>query len=294
MKVLVTGATGLFGEDIARVFAEKHEVVAVKGRKELDITNAKEVFSYIEKVKPNLIIHSAGFRMVDEAEKNPLETFAINILGTKNIALVASKYDAKLIHISSDSVFDGEKNTAYNEYDKPNPVNVYGYSKLMAEEEVRYYHRKHFIIRVPLLFGALGRKQNNYIHIMRNKILDGQTLEYTTDQMCSPTYTFDAAKALLNMADTEFYGIYHLANEGKASRYEFYKRCAELLGLDTKKINPILQKEKVARRPKNTIFDSIACKKTFNIKLREWQDALEDCIKEVKKDIDINNVKDII
>ena len=98
MKVLITGATGLFGEDITRVFAEKHEVIAVMGKKELDITNAQEVFSYIEKAEPDLVIHSAGFRMVDEAEKNPTKTIAINSLGTKNVALAASRCGAKLIY----------------------------------------------------------------------------------------------------------------------------------------------------------------------------------------------------
>ncbi|MBE6083375.1 dTDP-4-dehydrorhamnose reductase [Acidilutibacter cellobiosedens] len=285
MKVLITGATGLFGEDITRVFAEKHEVIAVMGKKELDITNAQEVFSYIEKAEPDLVIHSAGFRMVDEAEKNPTKTIAINSLGTKNVALAASRCGAKLIYISSDSVFDGEKNTPYNEYDKRNPVNVYGYSKLMAEEEVRCYNKKHFIVRVPLLFGASGHRENNYIYIMRNKILNGQTLEYTTDQMCSPTYTTDAAKALLDMADTEFYGVYHIANEGKASRYEFYKKCAELLGLNTQNIIPVLQSEKAVRRPKNTMFESIAYKMTYNTTLRKWEYALEDCIEEIKNNI---------
>jgi dTDP-4-dehydrorhamnose reductase len=285
MKVLVTGASGLLGADIARSFSRRgNEVSALMGRKELDITSAADTITLICDKKPDIVVHSAGFRSVDDAEKNAVMTFAVNSFGSKNIALACEKLQIPMIHISSDSVFDGERDTPYNEYDKPNPVNIYGYSKLLAEQEVRLYCRRHFIVRVPLLFGALGHTKNNYICIMDGKLARGESVEYTTDQLCSPTFTKDVGEALAEIADSEFYGIYHLANEGQASRYSFYKRCAELLGHDTALIKPIKQREKLVRRPKNTLFSSISFRLTFPaFKARNWEVALEECIAELRQ-----------
>lgn len=281
MKVLVTGASGLLGHDIAKVFSENHEVHALQGRKELDLTDTSASMHFIAREQPDLIIHSAGFRMVDDAEREQEKTIAINVLAAKNMALAAEKQGIPLVHVSSDSVFNGETERPYHEYDKPDPVNLYGYSKMMAEQEVRTYCRKHFIIRVPLLFGAHGHPETNYIYRMKEQLEQGKEIEYTTDQLCSPTYCIDVANAILKMVQTDYYGIYHIANKGTASRYEFYKTCAELLGLDTKKLKPILQAEKPARRAKNTMFSSIAFKNTFHMELPEWKSSLAQCIHEI-------------
>ena len=283
MKVIITGASGLLGADIARVFEREHEVIALKGRKELNLTDAQAVMEYMLEKNPDLIITCAGFRMVDAAEEQRRMTYAINTFGAKNAALAASKLDIPLIHISSDSVFDGETEVPYHEYDKTNPINTYGRSKLMAEQEVRAVCRKHFIIRVPLLFGANGYTHSNYIYMMMEKLEAGESITYTTDQMCSPTYCVDVAEELLHMADTEFYGTYHIANTGTASRYNFYSACAVGLGYSVNQMVPILQKDRSAKRAKNTMFDSIAYTDTFHRTLRSWQDALEECLEEIKE-----------
>ncbi len=283
MKVIVTGASGLLGADIAAVFAREHEVVALKGRKELDLTDAQAVLAFMQEMKPDLIINCAGFRMVDMAEEQRRMTFAINTFGAKNAALAAARLDIPLIHISSDSVFDGETKVPYHEYDKTNPINTYGQSKLMAESEVRAVHRKHFIIRVPLLFGAKGYQHSNYIYMMMEKLDAGETVSYTTDQMCSPTYCRDVAEELLNMAQTPYYGTYHIANTGIASRYEFYSACALGLGYSVNRLVPILQKDRSAKRAKNTMFDSIAYTNTFHRTLRGWKEALGECLEEIKE-----------
>ena len=282
MKTLITGASGLLGSDLARVFREKHEVIALEGRKALDLTDARAVMDFMMERRPELIIHSAGFRMVDEAEQHRNRTLAINTFATKNIALAAAKLDIPMVHISSDSVFDGETDVPYNEYDPPNPINVYGYSKWMAEQEVRTMHRRHFIVRVPLLFGANGHPDSNYIRIMWNKLLAGEKISYTTDQLCSPTYCVDVAREIMVMCETEFYGTYHIANTGVASRYEFYSECARQLGCDTGLLVPILQKERSAKRAKNTMFESIAYPNTFHRTLRDWHEGLRECMEELK------------
>lgn len=284
MKVIVTGASGLLGADIARSFERAgHEVTALMGRRVLDLSDASAVTAFIGGIAPDLIVHSAGFRMVDAAEEDPAATYAINILGARNIALVCRSLDIPMIHISSDSVFDGETQRPYCEFDRPNPVNVYGYSKLMSEQEVRTHCRKHFIIRVPLLFGALGHCESNYIILMANQLKKGEQIEYTTDQLCSPTYTKDVGDVLVEVAKSNFYGLYHIASTGTATRYSFYMRCAELLGLNANLLVPILQKDKPARRPKNTLFSSIAFQKTFpQLVLGDWEPALVQCIEEIK------------
>ena len=283
-KVVVTGASGLFGSYLCNVFGDEYNVVPLLGRNALDITDTKKVISYFEKEQPDLIIHSAGFRDLDEAEKFRERTITVNTFGTKNIALVASKLDIPLVHISSDSVFDGDTDEPYNEYDKTNPINVYGYSKMMAEKEVMNYHRRFFIIRLPLLFGALGSPERNLIKTMAEKIERNEIVECTTDQVCSPTYCKDAAKVVLEMTRTDYYGLYHVSNQGKASRYEFCKKCAEFLNLPTDKIVPVLgrdKQERTAKRAKNTVFSSIAFKNTFNLELRNWEEALAECISEM-------------
>ncbi|HHU48224.1 MAG: dTDP-4-dehydrorhamnose reductase [Caldicoprobacterales bacterium] len=285
MKVIVTGASGLLGADIVRSFKKTgHAVIGLMGRKMLDVTKAKDVIEFVSEKKPDLVIHCAGFRMVDLAEKDPVTTYSVNTLGSKNVALACQKQDIPMVHISSDSVFDGESNKPYTEFDPPNPVNVYGHSKLMAECEVRTHCHKHFIIRVPLLFGALGYRESNYIYQMVRRLKDGERLKFTTDQLCSPTYTKDVGDTLVQMVDSEYYGLYHLANQGEASRYCFYSYCAEKLGFSTDNIQPILQEEKPARRPKNTLFASISFNHTFpDLVMRDWRSAVEECVVELKE-----------
>jgi dTDP-4-dehydrorhamnose reductase len=240
--------------------------------------------AFVSEKAPGLVVHSAGFRMVDAAEEDPETTYSVNALGSKNVALACQRLEIPMMHISSDSVFDGERERPYTEFDRPNPVNVYGHSKLMAENEVRIHCRRHFIVRLPLLFGALGYIESNFLFQMIHRLKKGERLEYTTDQLCSPTYTKDVGETLARMAGSEFYGVYHLANEGEASRYSFYSYCAERLGFPTDSIRPVTQQAKPARRPKNTLFSGIAFKNTFpNLVLRDWRSAVEECVAEVKE-----------
>lgn len=281
MKVLVSGASGLLGAEIVDVFSGVHETRGLMGRRELDLVNAREVMDFVVAQRPDLIINSAGFRMIDQAEREEEKTIAINVLGTKNLARAADALDIPLVHFSSDAVFDGEADVPYHEFSRTNPINVYGYSKLKSEEQVRESTRRHFIVRVPLLFGPLGHEESNYIFILRAKLEAGESLTYASDQICSPTYTRDVAKAVLEMVDTVFYGTYHVANEGTASRYEFYRTCASLMGLDTTSISPILMRDQAVKRPRYTVFSSVAYENTFSLRLGAWRPGLEDCMRRI-------------
>lgn len=278
MKVIVTGASGLLGQDIADVFKEKHDVIELKGRKFINITDTKEVVSFIKQQKPDLIIHSAGWRNVDEVEKNKEKALLINTLGTKNIALGAKASNSLMVHIGTDSIFDGKKKEPYTEFDQPCPVNTYGYSKLKAEEMVTSLLDRFFIVRVPLLFGAKGKKEDNLIYSTWEKLKNGEKIYAPTDQVCSPTYTKDIGDVLLNMVQTEYYGTYHLSNEGLGSRYDLIKTIAELKGLDTDNVIACTSDRKFAKRPKNTAFNGIAFRNTFGVVLSDWKNALKRCI----------------
>lgn len=282
MKVIITGASGLLGEEIADVFSQEHEVIPLKGRKSIDISKTEKIISFIRNESPDLIIHSAGWRNVDECEKNREKALLINTLGTKNIALAAKSVNCPMVHISTDSVFDGKGDTPYTEFDRTNPVNVYGYSKLKAEEMVISILDKFFIIRVPLLFGSKGKRDNNLIYGVWEKLKKGEQIYASTDQVCSPTYTKDVADVLLKVVKTEYYGIYHLSNEGLGSRFDLMKEIAKLGGMSSENIIPCKSDKKYAKRPKFTAFNGIAFKNTFGIMLDDWKKALKRCIEEMK------------
>ena len=281
MKILITGASGLLGQDIADIFSNKHEIMPLMGKKQLDVTSAKKVIELAMDFKPDCIIHSAGWRNVDDVEKSREKALLINILGTRNLTLAAKKTNSIIVQISSDSVFNGGKKSPYNEFDMPCPINTYGYSKYMAEEEVKSLINRYFIIRVPLLFGLKGHKKSNSIFEIKEKISSGETIYSPTDQICSPTYTADVAKVLLEMIETEFFGTYHVANMGVASRFDFTKKVAELLKLDSDKVFPMTSDKKYAKRPKNTTFNCIAYNANFQTKLDNWEKALERCLKDL-------------
>ncbi|MDR0583539.1 MAG: dTDP-4-dehydrorhamnose reductase [Treponema sp.] len=285
MKSLVSGASGLLGREIADAFeAAGCQTVRLMGRNSIDITNTPEIIGFVEKEKPDVIIHCAGFRDLDEIEKNEAQGFAVNTFGTKNMALAAARTGSKLIYISSDAVYDGEKKTGYHEYDLPNPINVYGKSKYMAEQEIRALCQKYFIIRTAWLFGLKGHRENNVIYTIIDKINAGETIQASGDQLCSPSYTLDIAQALVAVAATEYYGTYLVSNKGSASRYEVTRTIAELLGLDGRKVTQADSgKIRLAKRAKNTIFDSIAFSRTFGIDMAFWKDALQRCIAAYKK-----------
>lgn len=278
MKVIVTGASGLLGQEIVDVFQEYHNVIPLKGRSSIDVTKTKEIVTFISNKNPDLIIHSAGWRNLDECEKNREKTLMINTFGTKNIVHAAREVNSPLVYISSDAVFDGAKKEPYTVFDKTNPLNIYGYSKLKAEEIIISLYNKYFILRVPILFGSKGWKDRNIIYDTWKKIKEGKKVFATTNQICSPTYTEDVARALIKMVETKFYGIYHFSNEGIASRYSLFKKIAELKGFNTDSIMPIKSTEKYAKRAENNTFNCMVFKNTFDYEIDNWQNALKRCI----------------
>lgn len=284
MKIIVDGTNGLLGSDIAKVLSEKHEVIELKGHEDCDLTDYEQVKKKIEEIMPDVFIHCAGMKDVDDSERNPIGAYAINTLAPKNIALVTAKHNIKLFHISSGAVFDGELGRPYTEYDRTNPVNTYGHSKLLAETEVKTYNKKSFIVRVPLLFGHNGRRSGNPVYKMIDRLNAGENdLPYTTDQLSNPTYCEDIGKAIEVMLDSEAYGTYNVCNSGEVSRYDYFKYIAEHLGYDGNRLKPVLMGVKFARREKSVILDGTFFEKTFNYKMRSWTEAMDENLKFIEK-----------
>lgn len=283
MKVLVTGASGLLGWDIADTFeAAGHKVSRLMGRKDVNMLNPQDVMDYVCALSPDVVVHSAGYRDLDDMERNEHAGFAVNSFGTRNVALACRACDAKLIYISSDTVFDGEKGSGYHEYDTPCPVNVYGRSKVMAEREIHALWDKSFIVRTALLFGYKGHRENSFIFHIVDELSCGRTITASKDQICCPSYTADIAEALVKLSQTEWYGTYHIANTGTGSRCDVSRAVAELAGLDPQMVLPAdSSKAKFAKRAKNTVFDSIAWPATFGESLPDWRDALARCMGEM-------------
>ena len=286
MKIIVDGVGGLLGSDVAAVLSKNHEVIAIHGRKQVDLTKFEEVKQLVELVDPDVFVHIAGMKDVDDSQRDPIGAYAINTLAPRNIAVVTGNRNKVMIHISSGAVFDGELGRPYTEFDQTNPVNIYGHSKLEAEELVRSYNHQSFIIRVPLLFGAHGSRLTNPIFRMIRRLEAGERgLQYTTDQLSNPSYTIDIAQAMEVLLGSEAYGTYNIGNSGEVSRYDYFKHIAQKMGYSGDELEPCLMGVKFAPREKSVVLDCRLFEETFHYRMRKWQEAMDDCIRQIKEEL---------
>lgn len=285
MKVLVTGFNGQLGFDCVKEL-NKRGYKDIKGIdiSDLDITNKDDVFNYIKSYKPDVIMHNAAYTAVDKAELNYDDCYKVNSLGTKYIAEAAKEINAKMVYISTDYVFDGNKDGIYEINDQTNPLSVYGKTKLLGEGFVKSSLSKYFIVRISWVFGING---NNFIKTMLRLANEGKKeLNVVNDQIGSPTYTADLAVLLCDMIETEKYGTYHATNEGYCSWYDFAKKIFELANKDIV-VNPVNTEEYLklvkqqAKRPMNSKMSKLSLVKAGFNRLPSWENALERYLKEL-------------
>lgn len=285
MKVVVTGARGMLGEDVVAVLQEKHELIPVDiigaPAMHLDITRPEAVLNFIKSEKPDLVVHTAGWRDVDGCEEDREKALTINTFGAKNVALACRLSGAAMIHISTDYVYGGEGKPV-TEYCPTGPLNFYGYSKLRAEEEITSLLDRYFILRLPFLFGRGGQKENNHLRRAIGLLQEGERVEATTDQICSPTHTLDVARVIERMMKTEYYGLYNVSGSGEASRYDLYLELASLFGLDTRLLVPVNSGIKKAKRSHYTVFNALVYRNTFKTGPGHWRKALQECADRIK------------
>ena len=279
MRVLVTGVKGQLGYDVMNELAGRgHEGIGVDIQ-EMDITDAASVEKVITEAAPDAVIHCAAYTAVDAAEDNVDLCRRVNAGGTENIARVCKALNCKMMYISTDYVFNGQGIRPWEPDDKREPLNVYGQTKYEGELAVETLE-KFFLIRIAWVFGVNGK---NFIKTMLNLGKTRDHLTVVADQIGSPTYTYDLARLLVDMIETDKYGRYHATNEGLCSWYEFACEIFKQAGMNVT-VSPVTsdQYPAKAKRPMNSRMDKSKLDEMGFKRLPSWQDALGRYLKEIQ------------
>lgn len=280
MKCLVTGYNGQLGYDVVKELEKRNIECLGIDKNELDLTKKDDVYNYVKNYNPDVVIHCAAYTQVDKAEENKELCYDVNVNATKYLVDVCNEIGAKICYISTDYVFNGDVEGYHKVDEKTDPINYYGLTKYLGEEEVRK-NKKHFIVRISWVFGING---NNFIKTMLKLSETKDELSVVCDQVGSPTYTYDLAKLLVDMINTDKYGTYHATNEDICSWYEFAKYIFEINDIDIK-VNEVLTKDykTLAKRPYNSKLDKSSLDNDF-YRLPDWKDACKRYCRELKKE----------
>ncbi len=290
MKIILIGANGQLGTDLVSALAQHDVVNAIQPGTdpahlaqvlELDISNNTAVRAAITQHKPDVIINTAAFHRVDDIERDASVALQVNAFAAQQLALACRDADIALLHISTDYVFDGKKQTPYVETDLPNPISAYGATKLAGELLVRSAWHKHYIIRPCGLYGTAGAmgKGGNFVNIMLKLARGDKPVKVIADQVCTPTYTKDLAEQIALLITTGQYGVYHTTSDGACTWFEFAREIFRLAGLSPQVI-PITSEEygAPARRPAYSVLENRALRNLGIDRLRDWHEALAEYV----------------
>jgi dTDP-4-dehydrorhamnose reductase len=273
MRVVITGAAGQLGRAFQQAFAPEHEVIALS-HAELDLSRP-ECVEQLAATGADLVLHPAAFTNVDGCAREPERAYRANGLGTRYVALACRRLDAALVYVSTNEVFDGAARTPYYEYDRPNPINPYGWSKWVGEEAVRELVARHYIVRVAWLFGG----ERNFVRTVLRLAAERDTLSMVTDEVGSPTYAPDVAAAALSLVRRPVYGTYHLVNQGECSRYDFAAAALRMAGAERVALQPMAladyKRDSVV--PPYTPLRNVAAA-DLGVALRSWEEALAEYV----------------
>jgi len=278
LKVAVIGANGQLGTDIVTEFQKAGQTTIGLTHADLDISSLELTKKVLHDIGPSLIVNTAAMHHVENCEKEPLRAYEINALGIRNLSTVTRDLDAKLVHISTDYVFDGSKGKPYLEDDPAAPLNVYGNTKLAGEVFIRATSEKYFILRTSALYGrnpcrAKGGK--NFVDLMLKLACERDELRVVDDEVVSPTFTADLAKQIVELSRTDHYGLYHATSEGSCSWYEFARAIFEIANTraNLKAARPNEFTSKVPR-PKYSVLENERLKKLGLNSFPPWQEGL--------------------
>ena len=284
IKTLVTGAKGQLGFEVVKAFQDAGHIVLACDREQLDITNIEQCQFVTENFLPDVIVHCAAYTAVDDAERYMDRAYKVNAIGARNMAVTAQKHGVKLLYVSTDYVFDGLTERAYEEYENTNPVSVYGKSKRAGELLVQSLCSRWFIVRTSWLYGMHGQ---NFVKTIIQHAQQKPLLRVVNDQTGSPTYALDLAQFLLQLACTEKYGIYHASNTGSCTWYEFATAILEQMRLTegvriTGALEPCTSEQflRPAHRPPHSVMEHRAIQTNDLQDLRPWRPALNDFIEQ--------------
>ena len=287
MVVLVTGSSGQLGQSLQFIAPNYPQIDFVFcDSKTLDITDFEKCYQVFDQYKPNFCINAAAYTAVDRAESEPEKAFAINVTGAKNLAEVSKKFDTILLHISTDFVFDGNRDVTssavempYKEIDIPNPTGVYGQTKLDGEKAIQEVWDKHYIVRTSWVYSQFG---NNFMKTMLRLASERDTISVVNDQIGTPTNAVDLAEILVKIIltdnrqpTTDNFGIYNFSNEGQCSWYDFAKKIFEINNITINLLPiPTTSFPTPAKRPSFSVLDKSKIKTVFGIKINNWEESL--------------------
>lgn len=275
MRIIVTGADGQLGQELVHLpgLAEQSIQLLGFGRGGLDVTSLQSCREAVKRYQADVVIHCAAYTAVDKAESDPDAAFLVNAVGSRNIALAAREFGAKLIAISTDYVFEGTASMPYGESDPTGPRTVYGKSKLAGEQEALAACERTFIVRTSWVYGRYGR---NFVGIVSDMAKKNEAMRVVTDQVGSPTYTFDLAEFLIRLAQTDHYGIYHATGSGVCSWFQFAQAIVEEIGMGGAQLLPCTTAEfpRPAPRPAYSVLRHGEIQRLGMKDLRHWRAAL--------------------
>jgi dTDP-4-dehydrorhamnose reductase len=271
MRVVITGSKGQLGRALLETM-EDHTFLPID-LPEHDFTE-DSTFQAMVDFAPEIVIHGGAFTNVDGCETDPDTAYRVNALGTQNVALACQTCGATMLYVSTNEVFDGAQKEPSLEFDPPNPIGVYGKSKLAGETYVRALLKRFYIVRTAWLYARGG---NNFVTKIVKAADERGALRVVTDEVSSPTYAPDLAAAIVRLIQTGRYGIYHFTNEGACSRYEFALKILELSGREHIPVTPITsdQYERVAQPPLYAVIRNYCGATALGITLRPWEEALQ-------------------
>ena len=280
MRVLVTGAKGQLGTDLMNELKKQGLEGIGVDVEEMDITDAEACMRVISGADVDAVIHCAAYTAVDAAEDNVELCRKINGEGTRNVALACKAADVKMMYISTDYVFDGKGTRPWEPDDHRDPLNVYGLTKYEGEVAIEELLDKYFTVRIAWVFGVAGK---NFIKTMLRLGKERGAVSVVNDQVGSPTYTYDLARLLVDMIQTEHYGRYHATNEGECSWYEFAVEIFRQAGMGQVTVTPVSSSEFAAKavRPENSRMSKEKLSDKGFTRLPTWQDALSRFLKEI-------------
>jgi dTDP-4-dehydrorhamnose reductase len=276
MKVAVIGANGQLGTDLLEVLSKEHDVIGLN-HADIEITEIDSVKNALSTIKPAIVLNTAAYHIVPEAEKFPAKAFQINGIGVMNLAKVCQDLDTRLVHYSTDYVFDGKKQKPYSEDDRPNPLSVYGNTKLSGEYFALNYSDKSYVIRVSGIYGKVPcrAKGGNFITTIIKLANEKPEVRVVNDEILTPTPTYHIAKNTAALIGTDAFGLYHMSCEGEVSWYEFAKVIWETLQLKTP-LHPASVKDfpLVVKRPFYSVLENRNLKNLGINSMPQWKEAL--------------------
>lgn len=287
MKIALIGAAGQLGSDIERANLKFNFEIIPLTHADLDVTNFNISYKVLKEIMPEVIINTAAFHKVDDCEKEPDKAYSVNTLGVRNIGVISNELNSSIVHISTDYIFDGKKENktvGYSEFDTPNPINIYGMSKLQGERVLTTVTNKYYIIRTAWLFGYGGSKAKggNFVKTMLNLSKQRHELKVINDQIGTPTNTYYLAYQILELINYPYFGTYHATCEGMTSWYDYALEIFKQAGININVI-PISSNEyrTEAKRPSFSALENKMLKlQNINI-MPGWDEALAEYLKHI-------------